>query len=278
MEQKERVIVALERAHRDLEQALADLHDLPAFDPDTIFLAAHAIRNLLHYVGAATDRLLPMLTDRESEATALVQALRHAAALMTHVVSLLTNTTSTSEVKLRWEKVDLGLLLMRACAFYKATADDKQIHIVCDPDDDLPPIWSDRVALAAVLDNLLSNAVKYSPQGRKVLVSVRPEPAHLVCVVKDEGPGFSLEDRLRLFQPGVRLSAVPTGGEPAAGYGLAVAKMIMTRVGGEIWCESEPGAGAAFFIRLPRYDARFRDFPSPAGTNAPPSSSEPPGS
>jgi signal transduction histidine kinase len=116
-----------------------------------------------------------------------------------------------------------------------------------------PFVWADRVAVAAVLDNLLSNAVKFSPSQKRVWVRVTAEPTHLVCTVQDEGPGLSVEDQPRLFQRGVRLSNVPTGGEPSTGYGLAVAKDLIGKLGGELWCESQRGQGASFSFRLPLY-------------------------
>jgi signal transduction histidine kinase len=49
------------------------------------------------------------------------------------------------------------------------------------------------------------------------------------------------------------LSFVPTGGEPSSGYGLAVAKELIEKLNGGIWCESRPGQGASFAFRLPIY-------------------------
>jgi two-component system, sensor histidine kinase LadS len=62
---------------------------------------------------------------------------------------------------------------------------------------------------------------------------------------------LSQEDQARLFQAGVRLSAVPTAGEPSTGYGLAVAKEPASQMGGGIWCESQLGQGACFAVSLP---------------------------
>jgi signal transduction histidine kinase len=132
-------------------------------------------------------------------------------------------------------------------------ADHKQITIHLEVDVPSPFVWADRVAVAAVLDNLLSNAVKFSPPQRRIWVRVTAEPTHLVCTVQDEGPGLSAEEQTRLFQRGVRLGPVPTGGEPSSGYGLAVAKDLIDRLNGEIWCESQPGQGASFAFRLPMY-------------------------
>ena len=116
---------------------------------------------------------------------------------------------------------------------------------------DKPNAWADRVAVAAVLDNLLSNAVKYSDHGKDIRVSICRDPDTIKCSVQDSGPGLSTDDQSRLFQKGVTLSSVPTGNEPATGYGLAVAKELIDLLGGTIWCESQPGQGACFSFRLP---------------------------
>jgi signal transduction histidine kinase len=73
-----------------------------------------------------------------------------------------------------------------------------------------------------------------------------------VCRVQDEGPGLTPEDLPKLFQKGLTLGTVTTGGETSSGYGLAVAKEIVMRLKGSIWCESTFGEGASFFFRLPQ--------------------------
>ena len=63
----------------------------------------------------------------------------------------------------------------------------------------------------------------------------------------------------------MRLSAQPTGGEPSTGYGLAVAKELVGQLGGEIWCDSQPGQGACFSVRLPVWrEAGNEPGPAPA--------------
>src|SRR5262249_48711925 len=77
------------------------------------------------------------------------------------------------------------------------------------------------------------------------------EAGSAVCSVRDEGPGLSEADLARLFQKGVRLAPQPTAGEPSTGYGLAVAKSLVDKLGGEIWCLSKVGEGSSFQSRPP---------------------------
>ena len=69
--------------------------------------------------------------------------------------------------------------------------------------------------------------------------------------VKDEGPGLSIDDKLKLFGEYQRLTAKPTAGEKSTGLGLSIAKKIVEAHRGKIWAESEPGSGATFLFTIP---------------------------
>lgn len=251
---KEQVADSIQRAKAELEQALSDLEGLPAFDPDTFTYAAHALGNYLNVTGATAEMLQIALADHPDPWVRIwLEGLQHATNLMAHTVSRLLNTSMSREPTLRREKVNMTILTQRACSYFQRIADRKHIQIAYQPQADLLHAWTDRVAVAAILDNLLSNAVKYSPPGRSVRVTVQAKPAYVVCSVQDQGPGLSPEDQSKLFQRGVRLGSKPTGGEPALGYGLAVTKELVDRLGGEIWCDSQLGRGSTFSFGLPAY-------------------------
>jgi signal transduction histidine kinase len=55
-----------------------------------------------------------------------------------------------------------------------------------------------------------------------------------------------------MFRRYSRLSARPTGGEPSTGLGLSIVKKLVLAMHGELSCESTPGNGATFTVRLPR--------------------------
>jgi len=255
---KEHIAAAIIRAQTDLDQALLDLDKLPPIDRDSVAFVAHALNNFLTVTEVTIEFLMLSLADHPDPAIGVwLGNLQHATNLMTRTVSQLINTTITSETKLRFEKVDAFLGVRRICNYYQSKAAEKQLRLICGPFIELPPVWTDRVAAGAVLDNLLSNALKFSPPGKNVHISLHNEQDSIVCRVCDEGPGLSPEEQAQLFQRGVRLSPVPTGGEPSSGYGLAVAKELVEQLGGSIWCESEPGKGSCFSVRLPAYQEQL---------------------
>jgi len=70
-------------------------------------------------------------------------------------------------------------------------------------------------------------------------------------VWKDNGPGITAVDREKLYQKYQRLTARPTGGETTTGLGLYLVQAMITKMHGQIRCESEAGRGATFIIQLP---------------------------
>lgn len=115
-------------------------------------------------------------------------------------------------------------------------------------------IWmsADKHRFGQIFDNLLSNAVKYSPLGAAIAVTILDEKDWIELRVRDEGPGFTPEDKTRLFGYFQRLGAQPTGNESSTGIGLALTRQIVLLHQGEIRLESEPGQGATFIVVLPK--------------------------
>ena len=79
---------------------------------------------------------------------------------------------------------------------------------------------------------------------------MRSEESYVECYVEDQGPGFTEEDKTRMFQRYGKLSARPTGGEPSAGLGLSIVKKLVKAMGGALTCESTAGSRARFTVRL----------------------------
>lgn len=251
MNEKEQATTAILKAQDELKQALSELEKMPAFDPGVVAFSAHALNNYLTVSGYTVELLGMALVDHpDPQIRNWLEGLRHVTHLMSHMASQLMASAVSMDTKLWFLMWEIAPLVRRSCEYYQRIADRKNILIVCEFASDIPPVWTDPVAVAAVLDNLLSNAVKYSFPGKKIWVQIRVDGASVVCSVRDEGQGLSQEDKAKLFQRGVRLSSVTTGGEPSSGFGLAVAKELIDKLGGDLWCESTLGVGSCFSFRL----------------------------
>jgi two-component system, sensor histidine kinase and response regulator len=115
-------------------------------------------------------------------------------------------------------------------------------------------VTADPEGVTQALENLVSNAIKFSSSGGEVAVTLhRPMAGMVKCHVRDTGPGFTAEDRTKLFRRYGRLSAQPTGDEPSTGLGLSIVKRLVDAMGGNIILAdgTGTGSGAEFIIALP---------------------------
>lgn len=122
-------------------------------------------------------------------------------------------------------------------------------HIRLDIPNGLPQAIVDPVRFQRILHNLLENAIKYSPEGSEIRVFARQERGEMVVGVSDHGPGISIEDHQKLFEPFQRLETKSQA--EGIGLGLVVCKRLVESHGGHIWVESRPGEGAIFLFTLP---------------------------
>lgn len=102
--------------------------------------------------------------------------------------------------------------------------------------------------LHIALENLFENAWKYSSREERAVVEVGRNDGG-IFYVRDNGVGFDMEDADRLFESFSRLQ---TGAEfRGTGIGLSTVRRIISRHGGRVWAQGEPGAGATFYFELP---------------------------
>jgi signal transduction histidine kinase len=107
----------------------------------------------------------------------------------------------------------------------------------------------DHDRLVQVTGNVIENALKHGAAGGIVTAALRADRRFVKLAIEDDGPGVAAGERESIFALGYRSAASGAGG---TGIGLAVARLILERVGGEIAVIDGSRGGACFRIRLPR--------------------------
>jgi signal transduction histidine kinase len=108
-------------------------------------------------------------------------------------------------------------------------------------------VLADRDGLRVILENLLDNAHKYG--GGTVRLAAAAEDGHWRLDISDQGRGFAPETAEKLFDLHNRGSG--EGVTHGAGLGLAIARQLARRMGGDISAHSAgPGHGAVFTVTL----------------------------
>jgi signal transduction histidine kinase len=103
--------------------------------------------------------------------------------------------------------------------------------------------------LTQILLNVLENAVKHGRDGGVVFVSVaKLDDRYVEVRIDDDGPGIDPDERDDVFALGHRGSAARA---PGSGIGLAIVRLMIERIGGEVEIGDSAFGGARFSIRLP---------------------------
>ena len=117
-------------------------------------------------------------------------------------------------------------------------------------------VVADRAMLRQAIANILDNAIKYSRDAKPPQIKVRgvEENGQFVFTVSDNGCGFDMKDRERLFQIFQRLHTAEEF--EGTGIGLSTVKRAIEKQGGRVWAKCEPGQGATFTFVIPRREVR----------------------
>ncbi len=150
--------------------------------------------------------------------------------------------------ELRRETYDLGEQVAEVLARLQALATGHRLTLARrEP----APVYADRERIEQVLVNLVDNAVKFSPGGCDVEASVARRGGEVQVSVRDQGLGIPRDKQARIFERYYRAHAGTPEDYGGIGVGLDMSREIVSRHGGRMWFESEPGAGSIFSFTLP---------------------------
>ncbi|MCP2014692.1 PAS domain S-box-containing protein [Deinococcus sp. HSC-46F16] len=158
--------------------------------------------------------------------------------------------SNASRQRLKFVAVDLNRVLP---VVVKKLAPDLAARSVQLTHDVLPIVRGDMGALQMVFTQLLTNALKATRtrDAARIHVGIRPLERGVAVFVEDNGIGFNMRYRDRLFTPFGRLHREEDFGGP--GLGLALVRRLVSRQGGQVWAEGRPGQGATFWLALPHH-------------------------
>ncbi|WP_374449972.1 hybrid sensor histidine kinase/response regulator, partial [Stella sp.] len=141
---------------------------------------------------------------------------------------------------------------------FRPTMDEKGLRAEVQVATGVPrAVIGDAARMRQVLSNLIGNAVKFTRDGT-IGVAIAAEPAdadgqvRLSFTVTDSGVGIAPENLPTLFDRFSQADSSSTRPYGGAGLGLAIARGLARRMGGEVTAESAGlGHGARFRLVLP---------------------------
>jgi two-component system OmpR family sensor kinase len=225
------------------------MEDLVASQDAFVADASHQLRSPL---GALRLRIENLGAEASADAQDDVQgALQEIGRLSRLVDGLLALARADREAGVPPDRsVDIVSLLRQREAVWMPLADEQGVSIRVEPAEEEAAVHAfvtpDR--FEQVVDNLLANALDVSPRGSAVVVSAVPDQSEVVVRVVDEGPGMTVDDRVRAFDR--FWSGRGSRALGGSGLGLSIVRKLVTADGGAIALEEAPGGGLAVVLRL----------------------------
>ena len=229
-----RQVQELSRSNEELEQIA--------------YVASHDLQEPLRKVVSFSDLLAHSLDGQlNSETETYMAQIANGAMQMQALVRDLLAYVQVGKTVPTLAFVDASESLEAALGELKTAIREQQAEITYDP---LPEVLSQLPALRQLWHQLLTNALKYrAVDPPRIHITAQFQEAEWQFSVRDNGMGFEPEYAKQIFAIFKRLHA--RGSYPGTGVGLAICQKIVTRHGGQMWAESEPGYGSTFYFTLP---------------------------
>ena len=242
------VAIAIERTQFLNEREAAELVRQKADLAATLLAAlSHDLRTPLTAIRAAVENLREDLTldERRGQAEAALVELDRLNRLFQDILDMARIDAATVHVDRQW--VTPADVVDAAAAHARHALDGHALRVEADADVE---VETDPRVASVALSHLLENAAQYSAADSEITVEARARPEGLRITVTDRGPGLDpgeLDHLFERFYRGRKARQLASG----TGMGLAITRGLLAALGGSVWAENAPDAGAQFTIAVP---------------------------
>ncbi len=232
----------LEKTSQQLEVANKELESFS-------YSVSHDLRAPLRAIDGFTNILMENYASKlDDEGKRLGSVLQQSARKMGQLIDDLLAFSRLGRSAMNFSEIEMKKM---AKAVYQEETDPKARKRITFTIADLPNVDGDSAMMRQLWTNLISNALKFSAHQKKALISVscQEEEEQLIFCIKDNGAGFNMKYKDKLFTVFQRLHSDKEFA--GTGVGLALVQQIINRHGGEVWAEGEVDRGAAVYFSLP---------------------------
>ena len=248
-ERMKTTLAQLEAYTADLERSN---HDLDEF----AYIASHDLKEPLRGLHNHSRFLLEDYEDKlDPDGVRRLNRLVRLSQRMEKLVNDLLYFSRLGRQQLAVKRTDISLIVKDVVATMELLLEERHAKVIID--GRLPEVICDAPRLTEVFRNLITNAIKYNDKPAPLVsigyldryVGEDGTVARNVFFVKDNGKGIPEEFHEDIFRIFKRLEKSQDS-EDGTGAGLTFVRKIIARHNGDIWLESEVGAGTTFYFTL----------------------------
>jgi PAS domain S-box-containing protein len=246
------------RSYELAQQAIKDMRELDRLKSQFLANMSHELRTPLNSIIGFSRVILkgidgPVTELQQQDLSAIYNSGQHLLGLINDILDL--SKIEAGKMELAFEDVNMRDVVKSVLSTATGLVKDKPIKLVQNVPSELPIIRADGMRIRQVMINLLSNAAKFTDEG-SITVDVAEKTTtagqrELMISVTDTGPGISLADQSKLFQPFSQVDSSPTRKTGGTGLGLSISNQLVQLHGGRMGVHSAPGKGSTFYFTLP---------------------------
>lgn len=155
----------------------------------------------------------------------------------------------------RWKSFGVPWSIADAFQYHSKKMSSRQINSEIDIAEDLPEIYGDPEKFGMAFNSLIDNAVKFNQDGGVVRVraerQIHDDLEYVYLQVFNQGQAVPLDARETIFNSYTQLGNIDTEKPHGVGIGLALVKVVIDRMKGDIFLEEVEGDGTCFGLLLP---------------------------
>ena len=187
--------------------------------------------------------------DMNDDQKQLVESIKDDSQRLLKITGELLNLSQleTGNIQLNIEKSNPYAIANYAVEAVKVQAEQKQIKLIIDADENLQDVKADSEKTGWVLINYLSNAITYSSEKSTILIKLKNENDQILFQVIDTGKGIDARYKDKVFD---KYFQIPGSQKSGTGLGLAISKEFIEAQNGIIGVESNLGLGSTFWFSL----------------------------
>jgi two-component system phosphate regulon sensor histidine kinase PhoR len=228
---------------------ITEIKDIEKIKKDFVINVSHELRTPLTAIKGYAETLRNEVeTTPGKKYLEIVE--RNIDRLINIVSDLLLLSSLEEKTILELGNIDLRGFLENVIKIFDQRLKDKQLSLVIDVKENLPPIKGDLFKLEQMLVNLLDNAVKYTDRG-EITVSVDVQDKRVRIQVTDTGIGIPKGDIPRIFERFYVVDKSRSRKSGGTGLGLSIVKHIVLLHHGTIDIESALGKGTSVTVTFP---------------------------
>ncbi len=213
---------------------------------------SHELRTPLTLITGPIEQLLQHGNLQETDREQLMMVGRNTNRMLRLVNQILDfRKIQNKKMHLRVQQIDVVPFVRHLMESFQSIADEHSIDFSLESNMESLLIWADADKLEKILFNLLSNAFKYTPQGKRIKVSIHQTDSISVLTIEDQGIGIDLEKQKSLFVRFENFADKSLFNTASTGIGLSLVKELVDMHKGKITVESKKGEGSRFTIQLP---------------------------